>query len=127
MKKLAGSFSIILALMHVVGSPVIAQDAKKEKQDKETFSIHVRELAEPERVFRNRTTELSTVLDAVGSLKPLPNGLSKMDLWIVRLGKDGKTHILAIDWAGITQQGQARTNFELLPGDRLFLQARFPK
>jgi hypothetical protein len=127
MKKRSGYFSILLALILAFGIPVFAQDAKKENQDKDTFSIHVRELTDSERVIRGRTTELRTVLDAVASLKPLPDGLSKMDLWIARTGKAGKTQLLAIDWAGITREGQARTNFQILPGDRLFIQARFPK
>jgi hypothetical protein len=127
MKQIASSFSIIFVIMLAVESPVSAQDMKTDKQHKETFSIHVRALTESERVFRKGTTELSTVLDAVGSLKPLPEGLLKMDLWIVRLGKNGKAQILGIDWAGITQRGRTETNFEILPGDRLIIQARLPK
>jgi hypothetical protein len=123
MKQIA-AFALLLA----VGSPIVAQNAKKEKQDKGTFTIHIRELTDPERVFKRQLAELDTVLDAVSSLTPMPEDLkSKMDMWIVRTGKDGKTTILAIDWAGIVEKGRTETNFLLLSEDKLIIQARFPK
>jgi hypothetical protein len=50
-----------------------------------------------------------------------------MDLWVVRPGVDGQAIVLKVDWAGITQRGETRTNFQLRAGDRLFLQAQFAK
>jgi polysaccharide export outer membrane protein len=50
-----------------------------------------------------------------------------MDLWIVRREAGGKTWVLPVDWVGIRQRGLTTTNYQILDGDRLFLQARPPK
>jgi hypothetical protein len=31
--------------------------------------------------------------------------------------------ILAVDWIGITQRGEPATNYQILPGDRIYLKA----
>jgi len=49
-----------------------------------------------------------------------------MDIWIDRLEASGKTRALKVDWVGITQRGETRTNYQLLAGDRLFLQKQKP-
>jgi hypothetical protein len=118
---------IVLALLPVLGNDSIGQDAKKDQPKKESYRIHVRELEQPEQVFERPVTGLTSVLDAVGSLKPLPSKISHMDLWLIRLGADGKNQILRIDWTGMTQRGETKTNFQIFAGDRLFLQAPFPK
>jgi hypothetical protein len=93
-----------------------------------SYTIHVRELREAERVVRNPVSEKTTVLDAIESLKPQPANISRMDMWLVRPGKAGKAPlILRIDWVGLTTEGRVETNFVILNGDRLFLQSRFPK
>jgi hypothetical protein len=41
---------------------------------------------------------------------------------LVRPGAGGKPdQVLKIDWAGITQHGRTETNYQLLPGDRLYV------
>ena len=91
-----------------------------------SFTIHIREVTNPEHVVRRPLIGSKSVLDAVESLRPLPPGIGRMDMWLVRQGRDGKTLVLKIDWAEITQRGRTDTNFLLNPGDRLMLQARFP-
>ncbi len=63
-----------------------------------------------------------TVIDAISHI----NGLSQVSstrMWIARPGKDvcGENQILPIDWAGITQRGEVDSNYQLLPGDRLYI------
>lgn len=63
-----------------------------------------------------------TVMDAVSQV----NGLSQVSstrIWIARPGKDssGENQILPIDWIGITQRGEVDTNYQILPGDRLYI------
>ncbi len=63
-----------------------------------------------------------TVMDAVSQI----NGLSQVSstrIWIARPGRDsaGENQILPIDWIGITQRGEVDTNYQLLPGDRLYI------
>ena len=86
------------------------------------YSVHVRELTAPEQVTRVRTTSRDCVFDAVSSL-PQSN-LGRMDMWIVRRTADGTAKVLPIDWVAITQHGVTATNYQLLAGDRLFVQAR---
>ena len=90
------------------------------------YSIHVRELETPERVIRLQPTDKQCVVDAVESLKRQPGDLARMDLWIVRRA-EGKTQVLRVDWVAITQAGATATNYQMMDGDRLFLQARPPK
>ena len=63
-----------------------------------------------------------TVLDAISQI----NGLSQVSstrIWVARPGKDycGENQILPVDWLGITQRGEVETNYQLLPGDRLYI------
>jgi polysaccharide export outer membrane protein len=63
-----------------------------------------------------------TVLDAVSQV----NGLSQLSstrMWIARpsASRAVKGTILPIDWKAITQDGATATNYQILPGDRLFI------
>jgi polysaccharide export outer membrane protein len=63
-----------------------------------------------------------TVLDALGQIDGLsPNQSTNM--WIARPAPSGMgcDQILPIDWQGISQGGATSTNYQLLPGDRLFV------
>jgi polysaccharide export outer membrane protein len=73
-------------------------------------------------VRRLPVTGNETVLDAVSQV----NGLSQVSskkIWIARPAPHnfGCQQILPIDWDGITQGAQTATNYQLLPGDRLFI------
>ena len=83
------------------------------------YTVHIRELTAPERTIQQKFTGQECVLDAVASL---PH--SKMDIWIARSDKAGKVQVLRIDWTALTQHGVTTTNYQILAGDRLFLQAR---
>jgi len=63
-----------------------------------------------------------TVMDAISHV----NGLSPVSstrIWIARPGRNerGSNQILPVDWEGITQRGEVDTNYQLLPGDRLYV------
>ncbi len=91
-----------------------------------SYTVHIRELTAPERTIQQKFTGSECVLDAVASLQR-PAEAARMDLWIARSdkgGKGGKVHVLQIDWTAIAQHGVTTTNYQLLDGDRLFLQAR---
>lgn len=88
------------------------------------YTVHVRELTTPERTIHVPLTESEAVLDAVAELKRTPAQLEQMDLWIVRPTAGGKVQVLRIDWVAITQHGVTATNYQVLAGDRLFLQER---
>jgi len=73
-------------------------------------------------VRRLPVTGNETVLDAISQI----NGLSQVSskkIWIARPAPHdfGCQQILPIEWDAITQGAQTATNYQLLPGDRLYV------
>jgi hypothetical protein len=63
-----------------------------------------------------------TVLDAIGQIQGLTSN-SSTRMWIARPGGnecDGD-QILPVDWLAVTQRGDATTNYQILPSDRLYV------
>ena len=63
-----------------------------------------------------------TVLDALGAV----NGLSQVSsarIWVARPAPSGSGYeqILPVDYDAITQGGSAATNYQIMPGDRVFV------
>lgn len=62
-----------------------------------------------------------TVLDAIANINGLTEVSSKR-IWIARPTPDrDDMTILPVDWCGVTMRGGAETNFQILPGDRVFI------
>src|SRR4029079_12102516 len=63
-----------------------------------------------------------TVLDAIGEIQGL-NSNQSTRMWIARPGKNdcNGDQILPVDWPAVTQRGDTTTNYQLMPGDRLFV------
>jgi polysaccharide export outer membrane protein len=77
--------------------------------------------ANGEQVVRLPCTGSDTVLDALSQLGGLVQ-LSKKTIWISRRSTDGgPVQVLHVDWTAITRQGETKTNYQLLPGDRLYI------
>jgi hypothetical protein len=62
------------------------------------------------------------VLDAIAQI----NGLSQVSskkIWIARPSPSGQgcDQILPVDWVGVTKGGSSATNYQILPGDRVFV------
>ena len=73
-------------------------------------------------VRRVPITGNETVLDAVSMV----NGLSQVSstqIWVARPAPAGFgcEQILPVDYAAITQGGESATNFQILPGDRVYI------
>jgi polysaccharide export outer membrane protein len=73
-------------------------------------------------VMRLPVTGNETVLDAIS----LAGGLSQLSskrIWIARPAPNGMgcEQILAVDWDDITRGASTATNYQLMPGDRLFI------
>ena len=63
-----------------------------------------------------------TVLDALANVQGL-SGTSSDQIWIARPGRnvfDGH-QMLPVNWCGITEQADPSTNYQILPGDRVFV------
>lgn len=63
-----------------------------------------------------------TVLDAIGQVQGLQSNHSTR-MWIARPGynEQGGDQILPVDWLAVTQRGDIKTNYQLMPGDRLYV------
>ncbi len=77
-------------------------------------------------VYRFPATGNETVVDAIAKTQLV--WLGQKDVWIARMSNDGKrSRVLPVDLNAITQQGRTETNYQLLPGDRLFIKNPAPK
>lgn len=62
-----------------------------------------------------------TVLDALANVNGLREVSSKR-IWIARPSSDAScVQVLPVDWQAIATQGASATNYQILPGDRLFI------
>jgi protein involved in polysaccharide export with SLBB domain len=66
-----------------------------------------------------------TVLDAIGRVQGLPSVASLKKIWVARPSPAGHpcSQVLPVDWKAITQAGRTETNYQLLPGDRIYISA----
>lgn len=78
-----------------------------------------------EQVIKLPCTGNETVLDAIANIRGLPTVASKSDIWIARPAPagTGADQRLAVDWNSIARGGITDTNYQLLPGDRLYVKA----
>jgi len=75
-----------------------------------------------ERVLKFPFTGNETVLDAIANTDGLLPSSSRR-IWIARpVANSNKPVILPVDWVDITAFGRPDTNYQLLPGDRVFIQ-----
>jgi polysaccharide export outer membrane protein len=75
-----------------------------------------------EQVVRLPHTGNETVLDAVSLVGGL-SALSSRKIWVARPAPTecGQDQILPVDWCGITRRGQVKTNYQLMPFDRVYI------
>ncbi|MDR2440958.1 MAG: polysaccharide biosynthesis/export family protein [Planctomycetaceae bacterium] len=74
-----------------------------------------------EQVFAFPYTGNETVLKAIANTSGLAPNSSKR-IWVARpVGNTHKPVILPVDWVAVTAYGMPQTNYQLLPGDRVFV------
>lgn len=73
-------------------------------------------------VYRLPITGNETVLDAISQINGLEQVSSKR-IWVARAGRNGRGRhqILPVDWNAMTQFGDIETNYQILPGDRVYI------
>jgi polysaccharide export outer membrane protein len=72
-------------------------------------------------VYRLPVTGNETVLDAISQINGLEQVSSKK-IWIARpTNQHGSAQVLPVCWEAITAQGSNDTNYQILPGDRIFV------
>ena len=75
-----------------------------------------------EQVVRLPHTGNETVLDAVSLIGGL-SAVSSKQIWVARPApvECGNDQILPVDWCGITRKGQVKTNYQIMPFDRVYI------
>lgn len=81
-----------------------------------------------EQAYRFPIQGYETVLDALANINGLPAVGSKKHVWVARRTPscDQPEQILPVDYIGLTQHGITRTNYQILPGDRVYVRADEP-
>lgn len=75
-----------------------------------------------EQVLRFPITGNETVLDAVSKVFGLSPVSSRHRIMLVRpTPAEEGDHVFAVDWKGITRRGRTETNYQLFPGDRVYI------
>jgi protein involved in polysaccharide export with SLBB domain len=75
-----------------------------------------------ERVLKFPYTGNEMVLDAIANTEGLQPNSSKR-IWVARpVPNSNKPVVLPVDWVDITAYGKPDTNYQLLPGDRVWIQ-----
>jgi polysaccharide export outer membrane protein len=79
-----------------------------------------------ETVYPFPVTGSETVLDALSNVYGLHDVASKRNIWVARrTPHPGQPwQILPVDWIGITQHGITVTNYQIMPGDRIYVKAQ---
>jgi polysaccharide biosynthesis/export protein len=74
-----------------------------------------------DQVFKFPITGNETVLDAIAQINGLNFNTSKR-IWIARpTDEPGNVQMLPVQWDAITSQACATSNYQILPGDRVFV------
>ncbi len=78
-----------------------------------------------EQIYSFPITGGETVLDALARVNGLPDIASKRDIWVARRSPVPgiPEQQLPVDYVGITQHAITQTNYQVLPGDRIYVKA----
>jgi polysaccharide export outer membrane protein len=78
-----------------------------------------------EQAYKFAITGSETVLDAISNINGLPAVASKRHIWVARRIPNAgcAEQILPVDWCAIVKHGDASTNYQVLPGDRIYVEA----
>ncbi len=79
-----------------------------------------------QQIVRLPITGKETVLDAISQIYGLPQ-VSSARIWVARPNGRDPDHwqMLPVNWHAITIGGSPATNYQLFPGDRVFIKANF--
>ena len=78
-----------------------------------------------QQVYRFPITGNDTVLDAIAMINGLPPVANKRRIWLARPTpvQHGCYEILPVNWEAITEAGSTETNWQIFPGDRVYVKA----
>jgi polysaccharide export outer membrane protein len=107
-------------LAHYLDSPELSVDVLA--YNSKVYYVITQGAGLGDNVRRLPVTGNETVLDAIANVNGLSQ-LSSKKIWIARPAPNhfGCEQILPVDWDAVTQGGQTGTNYQVLPGDRVFI------
>jgi polysaccharide export outer membrane protein len=78
-----------------------------------------------QQIYTLPVTGNDTVLRAIGQVSGLTLVSSKYHIWVARPAPACSPcdQVLPVDWVGITTRGRTETDYQLLPGDRIYVKA----
>lgn len=80
--------------------------------------------ANGQQVVRLPVTGNDTVLDAISQVNGLTAVSDPKHVSVARSSGEGEEdQVLPVDWKALTTRGRSETNYQLMPGDRLFVKA----
>lgn len=78
-----------------------------------------------QQVFRLPYTGNETVLDAIAQVNGLTPVSSTDNIWVARPAPPGgQAQVFPVDWRAVTALGETGTNYQLMPGDRVYVAAQ---
>jgi polysaccharide biosynthesis/export protein len=78
-----------------------------------------------QQVVRLPFTGNETVLDAIAQVYGLASVSSTDNMWVARPGPAGSpAQVLPVNWQAVSSLGETGTNYQLLPGDRVYVAAQ---
>jgi polysaccharide export outer membrane protein len=111
--------AIELHLSKALEHPQIAVDIYS--YNSKEYYVIFQSAAMGEQVFTFPYTGNETVLKAIANTNGLAPNSSKR-IWVARpVGNTHKPVILPVDWVAVTAYAMSQTNYQLLPGDRVFV------
>jgi polysaccharide export outer membrane protein len=78
-----------------------------------------------QRAIRVPATGNETVLDVISLIGGIPAPGSRRRIWVARPAPANHAclQVLPVDWLAIAEGGSTRTNYQLFPGDRVYIKA----
>lgn len=76
-----------------------------------------------EQVIRLPIYGNETVLDALANINGLPAVASTHHIWVARPTPGCKEQVMPVDWSSVTKCGATSTNYQIFPGDRIYVKA----
>lgn len=78
-----------------------------------------------QQVYRFPSTGNETVLDAISNIAGLPAVASKRKIWVARPAPPYHDcdQVLPVNWNAIVEGGSTGTNYQVFPGDRIYVKA----
>ena len=113
-------------LSHYLLNPEVSVDVLA--YNSKVFYVFLDGAGNGQQVMKLPCTGNETVLDAISMVGGLTPVSSQHRIWVARPGPAccKNDQILPVDWVALSTRGRTETNYQLLPGDRLYVAATPP-